>query len=84
MLGGILLFIGYWIGFVMFMFFCYWIFVIFIVYVFWLDLELECWLEFIMFMKNIVIVGGFFMVWANGVGKYSIKWLFVIIYVFGN
>ncbi|KGE88414.1 DoxX family protein [Phaeodactylibacter xiamenensis] len=83
-LGGTLLLIGYRTGLAMFMLLCYWIPVTFIVHAFWLDPEPERRLESIMFMKNIAIVGGLLMVWANGVGKYSIKRLFATTHVPGN
>jgi putative oxidoreductase len=75
-LGGTLLLIGYRTGFAMFILLCYWIPVTFIVHSFWNDPESARRLQSILFMKNIAIVGGMFMVWANGTGKYSIRRLF--------
>lgn len=76
LLGGTLLLVGYRTGFGMFILLCYWIPVTFIVHSFWSDPEPERRLQSILFMKNIAIVGGMLMVWANGTGKYSIKRLF--------
>lgn len=76
LLGGTLLLIGYRTGFAMFILLCYWIPVTFIVHSFWNDPEPTRRLQSIMFMKNLAIVGGMLMVWANGTGKYSIKRLF--------
>ncbi|HKK78886.1 MAG TPA: DoxX family membrane protein [Phaeodactylibacter sp.] len=76
LLGGTLLLIGYRTGFAMFILLCYWIPVTFIVHSFWNDPEPARRLQSIMFMKNLAIVGGMLMVWANGTGKYSIKRLF--------
>lgn len=76
LLGGTLLLIGYRTGFAMFILLCYWIPVTFIVHSFWNDPEPTRRLESIMFMKNLAIVGGMLMVWANGTGKYSVKRLF--------
>jgi len=76
LLGGTLLLIGYRTGFGMFVLLCYWIPVTFIVHSFWNDPEPDRRLQSILFMKNIAIVGGMLMVWANGTGKYSIKRLF--------
>lgn len=75
-LGGTLLLIGYRTGFAMFILLCYWIPVTFIVHSFWNDPESARRLQSILFMKNIAIVGGMLMVWANGTGKYSIRRLF--------
>jgi putative oxidoreductase len=76
LLGGTLLLIGYRTGFAMFILLCYWIPVTFIVHSFWNDPEPARRLQSIMFVKNLAIVGGMLMVWANGTGKYSIKRLF--------
>ena len=83
-LGGTLLLIGYRTGLAMFLLLCYWIPVTFIVHSFWQDPEPIRRAESIMFMKNIAIVGGLLMVWANGVGKFSIKRLFATTRVPGN
>ena len=76
LLGGTLLLIGYRTGFAMFILLCYWIPVTFIVHSFWEFAEPERRMQSILFMKNIAIVGGMLMVWANGTGKYSIRRLF--------
>ncbi|TXB62441.1 DoxX family protein [Phaeodactylibacter luteus] len=76
LLGGTLLLIGYRTGLAMFLLLCYWIPVTFIVHSFWNDPEPARRLQSILFMKNIAIVGGLLMVWANGVGRYSVKRLF--------
>lgn len=75
-IGGTLLLLGYRTAFAMFILLCYWIPVTFIVHSFWNDPEIERRLQSILFMKNLAIVGGMLMVWANGTGKYSIKRLF--------
>ena len=76
LLGGTLLLVGYRTGLGVFILLCYWIPVTFIVHSFWDDPEPGRRLQSILFMKNIAIVGGMLMVWANGTGKYSIKRLF--------
>lgn len=68
LLGGTLLLIGYRTSFAMFLLLCYWIPVTFIVHSFWNDPEPERRLQSILFMKNLAIVGGLLMVWANGTG----------------
>lgn len=50
--------------------------VTFIVHDFWNYPAGEQRWEGIMFMKNMAIIGGLMMVFANGVGKYSVKRLF--------
>lgn len=50
--------------------------VTFIAHDFWAFPVEERRLEGIMFMKNMAIIGGLMMVFANGVGKYSVKRLF--------
>jgi putative oxidoreductase len=84
LLGGTLLLIGYRTSFAMFLLLCYWIPVTFIVHSFWNDPEPERRLQSILFMKNLAIVGGLLMVWANGTGKYSIKRLFATTHVPGT
>lgn len=89
LLGGTLLLIGYRTQLGVLLLLCYWIPVTFIVHSFWND-PVDCHLhnmcydtmdEFrrvqsILFMKNLAIIGGLLMVFANGTGKYSIKRLF--------
>jgi putative oxidoreductase len=76
LLGGTLLLVGYRTGLGMFLLLCYWIPVTFIVHAFWNEPETARRLQSILFMKNLGIVGGMLMVWANGTGRYSIKRLF--------
>ncbi|WP_367388743.1 DoxX family protein [Lewinella sp. LCG006] len=54
----------------------YWVPVTFIVHDFWNMPDPQHRIEGIHFMKNMAIIGGLMMVFANGVGKYSIKRLF--------
>jgi putative oxidoreductase len=54
----------------------YWVPVTFIVHDFWNFPMPEQRMEGIFFMKNIAITGGLMMIFANGVGKYSIRRLF--------
>ena len=75
-MGGILLLIGYRVGLGIFTLLLYWVPVTFIVHSFWNEPEATRRLQSILFMKNVAIIGGMLMVWANGVGKYSIKRLF--------
>ncbi|HQU58434.1 MAG: DoxX family protein [Phaeodactylibacter sp.] len=82
--GGIMLLAGYRTGLAVFMLLLYWVPVTFIVHSFWNDPEPERRLQSILFMKNIAIVGGMLMTWANGAGKkYSIKRLFATTHVPG-
>ncbi len=84
LLGGILLLIGYRVGFGITILLIYWVPVTFIVHSFWNDPEPAQRLQSILFMKNIAIIGGMLMVWANGVGKYSVKRLFATTHVPGT
>jgi putative oxidoreductase len=74
-LGATLILLGYRAGFGAFLILCYWIPLTFMLNHFW---------EFpfdhpdrrgvaIHFMKNIAIVGALLMIFANGVGKYSVR-----------
>jgi len=83
-LGGTLLLLGYRAGLGIFILLLYWVPVTFIVHSFWNDPEPARRLQSILFMKNIAILGGMLMVWANGVGKYSIKRLFATTHVPGT
>ncbi|MCB0568774.1 MAG: DoxX family membrane protein [Phaeodactylibacter sp.] len=77
LLGGVMLLLGYRTGMATVMLLMYWVPVTFIVHSFWNDPEPARRLQSILFMKNIAIMGGMLMVWANGAGKkYSIKRLF--------
>ena len=76
LLGGAMLLTGYRarLGVILLLF--YWIPVTFIVHSYWTYPEEEQRLQSLLFMRNIAIVGGLLMVWANGTGKYAIKRLF--------
>jgi putative oxidoreductase len=77
LLGGIMLLVGYRTGLATVLLLLYWVPVTFIVHSFWNDPEPERRMESIFFMKNMAIVGGMLVIWANGAGqKYSIKRLF--------
>ena len=55
----------------------YWIPVTFILHNFWIHPQGDTYrLESILFMQHIAITGGLMMVFANGVGAYSVKRLF--------
>lgn len=76
MIGAIMLLIGYRIRLGVWLLLLYWVPVTFIVYSFWNDpVELQR-LHAIMFMKNIAVAGGLFMIAAHGGGKYSVQRLF--------
>ncbi len=75
-LGGALILSGYRAKFGAFLLLAYWIPVTFIVHDFWNMSGEANRIEGIHFMKNIAIMGGLLMIFANGVGKYSIKRLF--------
>ena len=76
LLGGTLLLMGYRARFGAVLLLMYWVPVTFIVHSFWNDPEPARRLQSVLFMKNLAIVGGLLMVWANGTGRYSIKRLF--------
>ena len=75
-LGAIMILIGYRIklGVVLLLF--YWIPVTFITHSFWNDPESMERIQSIMFMKNLSIIGGLLVLYANGTGKLSIRRLF--------
>ncbi len=75
-LGGTLILIGYRASFGAILVLLYWIPVTFIVHSFWNDPPEIHREESIHFMKNMAILGGVFMVWVNGSGRYSVKRLF--------
>jgi putative oxidoreductase len=77
-IGAIMLLIGYRIRFGVWLLLLYWLPVTFIVYSFWNDPVTTQRLNAILFMKNIAIAGGLFMIAAHGGGKYSIQRLFVV------
>ncbi len=75
-LGATLLLTGYRAKFGSTLLLLYLVPVTFIAHDFWtFPLEQQRW-EGVQFMKNMAIIGGLMMVFANGVGKYSIKRLF--------
>lgn len=77
-IGAIMLLIGYRIRFGVWLLLLYWLPVTFIVYSFWNDPVTTQRLNAILFMKNIAIAGGLFMIAAHGGGKYSVQRLFVV------
>ena len=72
-LGGTLVLIGYRVRFGAVLLLLYWIPVTFIVHSFWNDPEPERRLQALLFTKNLAIIGGLLMVWANGTGRYSVR-----------
>lgn len=75
-LGGMLILTGYRAKLGAFLLLCYWVPFTFLVYDFW-NYPPETYRDAgIHFMKNIAILGGLMQVFANGVGRYSIKRLF--------
>ncbi len=77
-IGAIMLLIGYRIRFGVWLLLLYWLPATFIVYSFWNDPVTMQRLNAILFMKNIAIAGGLFMIAAHGGGKYSVQRLFVV------
>lgn len=75
-LGGALILTGYRAKLGAVLLLAYWIPVTFIVHDFWNFVPPERRMEGIHFMKNIAIMGGLLMVFANGVGALSVKRLF--------
>ena len=75
-LGGALILTGYRAKLGAVLLLVYWVPVTFIVHDFWNIPMPEQRMEAIFFMKNIAITGGLMMIFANGVGKYSIRRLF--------
>ncbi len=75
-LGGALILTGYRAKLGAVLLLVYWVPVTFIVHDFWNFPMPEQRMEGIFFMKNIAITGGLMMIFANGVGKYSIRRLF--------
>ena len=76
LLGGILLLIGYRAKLGVFLLLLYWVPVTFIVHDFWTVSGEAHRMEGIHFMKNMAIIGGLLMVFANGVGRYSVRRVF--------
>lgn len=75
-LGGLMVLLGYRAKMGAVLLLLYWVPVTFIVHSYWNAPEEMKRLESILFMKNLAIIGGLLMVWANGTGKYSIRRLF--------
>lgn len=76
LLGGTLLLIGYRTRFAAALLLLYWLPVTLIVHSYWNDPEPFKRLQSLLFMKNMAIVGGLLLIWANGTGRFSIKRLF--------
>jgi len=74
--GGTLVLLGYRARLGAVLLLLYWIPVTFIVHAFWNDPEPAKRLQSVLFMKNLAIAGGLLMIWANGVGRYSVKRMF--------
>lgn len=88
-LGGVLLLIGYRVQFAVVLLLSYWIPVTFIVHSFWND-PVDCMVNYpcinmsedyrrmqsILFTKNLAIIGGLLMVFANGTQRFSVRKLF--------
>ncbi|MBK7871841.1 MAG: DoxX family protein [Saprospiraceae bacterium] len=72
-LGGLFVLLGYRARFGAILLLLYWIPVTFIVHSYWNDPEPERRLQALLFSKNLAIIGGLLMVWANGTGKYSVR-----------
>lgn len=78
-LGGILLLIGYRVGFGALLLLAYWVPVTFIIYSFWDDpIEIRR-VNSISFMKNMAVVGGLLMLISHGSGKYSVRRLIKVL-----
>jgi putative oxidoreductase len=88
-IGGTLLLTGYRAQLGALLLLCYWIPLTFVVHSFWNDpvdcqVLYSCYdrtdefrrLQSILFMKNLAIMGGLLMVFANGTGRFAIKRLF--------
>lgn len=75
-LGGTLVLLGYRSGLGAFLLVLYWIPVTFIVHSYWQYPPDEQRIQAILFTKNLAILGGLLLMWANGSGKYSVKRLF--------
>ena len=75
-LGGLLVLLGYRVRLGVILLLLYWVPVTFIVHSFWNDPEDVKRLQSVMFMKNLAIIGGLLVIWANGAGKYSVRRLF--------
>jgi putative oxidoreductase len=76
MIGALMVLIGYRVRFGVWLLLIYWLPVTFIVYSFWNDPMPEQRLHAILFMKNIAVAGGLFMIGAHGADRYSVQRLF--------
>jgi len=74
--GATLILIGYRSGLGAVLLLFYWVPITFIVYDFWNYPAEEQRFKSFIFFRNIAVVGGLLAIYANGVGKYSIKRLF--------
>lgn len=75
-MGGLMLLTGYRAKFGAMLLLLYWVPLTFIIHAYWTYPEPERRLQALLFTKNMAIVGGLLMVWANGVGQYSIRRIF--------
>ena len=78
MIGALMVLIGYRVRFGVWLLLLYWLPVTFIVYSFWNDPMPAQRLNAILFMKNIAVAGGLFIIASHGSGRYSIQRLFMV------
>ncbi len=76
LMGGTLVLTGYRARFGAMLLLLYWVPVTLIVHAFWTFPDEERRMQSVLFMKNVAIIGGLLMVWANGTGKYAVRRLF--------
>ncbi len=76
LIGGVLILIGYRVGFGATCLLLYWIPFTFIVYSWWNDPEAVRRINSLIFMKNLAVAGGLLMLMVNGAGRYSVKRIF--------
>lgn len=72
-IGGLLILLGYRMGFGGFLVLAYWVPVTFIAHSFWNYPDPEIRLEALIFAKNLAIAGGVLLLMINPSGKYSVK-----------
>lgn len=72
-LGALTVLLGYFARFGAFLLLLYWLPFTFIVYSFWNDPEDLRRIHTLLFMRNMSLAGGLFMLLANGAGKMSVK-----------
>jgi putative oxidoreductase len=72
-IGGVLVLLGYFANVGAFLLLLYWFPLTFIVYSWWNDPEDIRRLNSILFMRNLAICGGLFLLMAHGAGKYSVR-----------